>query len=251
MYPSAYTFSWQQVIGKFGKKEDDYELQIAYNAKNQNSSTFYPKDKTERAQEFYSSLTNMKNLDILEFPVKPNFDKVTTAKQILQDSRHLFEPQTTDDFLEHTVPVKPLKGLQGLPEELIQKVMAKEGSKSHMFRDKERQDKIKQMRRLPPIARKVHNVFTSETRVALPFDYVFEKVVMSYSGHISKDVLLNDLRDAFNRKKQILSENFPDCLTTPPPSPVFLGKRVLNFSRFSVETPLPKNLDLHFFLQPE
>ena len=124
----------------------------------------------------------------------PTVDKVTTAKKILEESRNLFEisprAETTDDHLKPVV--KPRKELQGLPEKLIQKVLAKEANKADTQSEKHR-DEIKQLRRLPTIARIIKSIFTSEIRAALPFENVLEKVVQSYPGHLEKDVLEKDL----------------------------------------------------------
>ena len=79
---------------------------------------------------------------------------------------------------------------------LNQKVLLKGAKKAEreMFNDKDREQKIKRLRRLSVLAWILNNIFTFENRAALPFDMVLEKVLFSYPGHLPKDVLHKDLR---------------------------------------------------------
>ena len=63
-----------------------------------------------------------------------------------------------------------------------------------MFTDKDREEKIKRLRRLPVLARILKNTFTAENKPALPFDMVIKKAVSSYPGHLPSDVMIQDVR---------------------------------------------------------
>ena len=211
VFQAAYTFSWERVLGRFGKKGNEFELHMSFNldykAENPNTAKFSPQDKVEREDMFYDSLKSiyrkLKDVAIPEtdFPMVPLVEKVTTAAQILEQTRSLFEisprARTNDDKIDTPKPAaKPCKELHGLPEKLVQKVLLKEAKKAEreMFHDKDREQKIKRLRRLPGLARMLKNTFTSENRAALPFDMVLEKVQFSYPGHLPTDVLNTDLR---------------------------------------------------------
>lgn len=155
-----------------------------------------------------------------DFPEAPFVEKVTTAAQILEKSRALFEinpklaetlvkaadaKQTgenpsgpTEVKVEAPKPApKPIrKELQGLPPKLIEKILAKEAEKAarEMFTDKGREEKIKRLRRMPVLARILKNTFTSENKPALPFDMVIKKAVSSYPGHLPSEVMIKDVR---------------------------------------------------------
>jgi hypothetical protein len=79
---------------------------------------------------------------------------------------------------------------------LNQKVLLKGAKKAEreMFNDKDREQKIKRLRRLSVLAWILNNIFTFENRAALPFDMVLEKVLFSYPGHLPTDVLHKELR---------------------------------------------------------
>ena len=152
-------------------------------------------------------------------PEAPYVEKVTTAAEILEKSRALFEinpklsntlakaAETKQDETQskgvevnQEIPKpapKPIrKELQGLPQKLIDKILAKEAAKAEkeMFTDKVKEDKVKRLRRLPTLARILKNTFTSENKPALVFDFVIKKAVASYPGHLPSDVMIKDVR---------------------------------------------------------
>merc|ERR1719508_20321 len=197
-----------------------------------NADKLGPRSMVERKSIFHNSLVNLvkfhKDFDVdkcppiaeSQFPEEPYVEKVTTAAEILEKSRALFEinPKLSDTLakaadvkqseekssdpteakVESPKPApKPIrKELQGLPPKLIEKILAKEAEKAarEMFTDKDREEKIKRLRRLPVIARIVKNTFISERKAALPFAIVIKKTVASYPGHLASDILTKDFR---------------------------------------------------------
>ena len=147
-----------------------------------------------------------------DLPPKPEVELVTTAAQILEKSRALFEinPKLSSSLataaekkVETEVKVSspapaPVvrKDLQGLPQKLIDKILAKEAEKAakDMFTDKSKEDKVRRLRRLPEIARLVKSVFISERKAALLTPIITKKVVASYPGSISAENMMKDLR---------------------------------------------------------
>ena len=88
------------------------------------------------------------------------------------------------------------KDLQGLPQKLIDKILAKEAEKAakDMFTDKSKEDKVRRLRRLPEISRLVKSVFISERKAAVLTPVITKKVVASYPGSISAENMMKDLR---------------------------------------------------------
>jgi len=274
VFPSAYRYAWENIIGRYGKKLSDFELHMSVNLdykdemikklggkdepdqeKLPNAEKLGPQGMVERKSIFHNSLVSIvkdhhkkfcseleppitveddnlvkfhKDFDVdkcppiaeSQFPEEPYVEKVTTAAEILEKSRALFEinPKLSDTLakaadvkqseekssdpteakVESPKPApKPIrKELQGLPPKLIEKILAKEAEKAarEMFTDKDREEKIKRLRRLPVIARIVKNTFISERKAALPFAIVIKKTVASYPGHLASDILTKDFR---------------------------------------------------------
>jgi len=269
VFPSAYRYAWENILGRYGKKMADFELHMAVNMdykkemvgqaepnreKPSTAERLGPQGIVERKNIFHNSLVNIvkdhhksfcegleapvaviddklvkfhKDFNVdkcppiseSEFPEAPFVEKVTTAAQILEKSRALFEinpklsntlakaaddkasndaSKPAEDKAEIPKPApKPIrKELQGLPPQLIEKILAKEAAKAEreMFTDKVKEEKIKRLRRLPTLARIVKNTFTSENKPALMFDFVIKKAVSSYPGHLSSDVMTTDVR---------------------------------------------------------
>lgn len=147
-----------------------------------------------------------------ELPPKPEVELVTTAAQILEKSRALFEinPKLSSSLanaaekkveaeakVSSPAPAPVVrKDLQGLPQRLIDKILAKEAEKAakDMFTDKSKEDKVRRLRRLPEISRLVKSVFISERKAAVLTPVITKKVVASYPGSISAENMLKDLR---------------------------------------------------------
>ena len=154
-----------------------------------------------------------------DLPQKPNVEIVTTAADMLEKSRALFEVnprlsqtlQNAADGKEDEVgnkdeptkiaPVKVRKELQGLPPKLLEKILAKEAEQANrlMFCDKEKDAKLKRLRRLPTIARIVKNTFLSEKKPAILLTTIVQKTGGSYPGHLAAEELTKDVREIVTR----------------------------------------------------
>jgi len=269
VFPAAYRYAWENIIGRYGKKMAEFELQMMVNMDykkemvgkvdpNQEklscNEKLGPQGIVERKNIFNNSLLSIvkqhhknfcerletpvtvneekllkfhKDFDVDNcpaiaesgFPEAPHVEKVTTAAEILEKSRALFEinPKLSSTLTkaagssqveEQSSPAevkveapkpaaKPIrKELQGLPQALIDKILAKEAAKAEkeMFTDKVKEEKVKRLRRLPTLARILKNLFTSENKPALMFDFVIKKAVSSYPGHLPSDVMTKDVR---------------------------------------------------------
>jgi len=272
VFPEAYRYAWDNIIGRYGKKLAEFELQMTVNLNYKKDMVgmsepsvkdpsygekLGPQGIVERKTIFHNSLVNIvkshhtkfcaaldppvaiddekllkfhKDFDVdkcppiieSDFPEAPVVEKVVSAAQILEKSRALFEInpklssslaesalKKSDDCAGESKPVecsvadvikpasKPLrKELQGLPPKLIEKILAKEAEKAakEMFTDKDREERIKRLRRLPTVARILKNTFTSEKKPALPLDMVLKKAVASYPGHIPAETMTKDFK---------------------------------------------------------
>jgi len=269
VFPAAYRYAWENIIGRYGKKMAEFELHMSVNmdfkeemvgkaepnqGKSGTAERLGPQGIVERKNIFHNSLISIvkghhkKFCDGLETPISidddklvkfhkdfdvdkcppveesgmpeaPYVEKVTTAAEILEKSRALFEinpklsntlakaAETKQDEtqskgveVDQEIPKpapKPIrKELQGLPQKLIDKILAKEAAKAEkeMFTDKVKEEKVKRLRRLPTLARILKNTFTSENKPALVFDFVIKKAVSSYPGHLPSDVMIKDVR---------------------------------------------------------
>ena len=119
-----------------------------------------------------------------------------TAAQILEKSRALFEIKLSSSLPEVSSPAPApavRKDLQDLPQKLIDKILAKEAAKER-FTDKSKEDKVRSLRRLLEISRLVKSVFISERKVAVLTTVITKRVVASYPGIISEEIIKKDLR---------------------------------------------------------
>ena len=265
VFPEAYRYAWENIIGRYGKKLAEFELTVTINTKYKEEmirrlggkeapeedrvpavEKIGPQAMVERKSLFKNSLIQLVKLqhktfcsqlnppisvdeksmvrfhkdfqvdrcppvEEAELPQKPEVEVVTTAAQILEKSRALFEinPRlsgslaTVAEKKEAEVPVSTpppaaavRKDLQGLPQKLIDKILAKEAEKAakDMFTDKSKEDKVRRLRRLPEIARLVKSVFITERKFAVLTPIVEKKVVASYPGSMSAVNLKTDLK---------------------------------------------------------
>jgi len=274
VFPEAYRYAWESIVGRYGKKLAESELHISVNLDHktdaiqrlgcklsQNDTKQLVSDKltpqaiVERRTVFRNSLTALVkehhskfcsqldppitvaedslvkfhpkfNVDqcpqIVEadLPQKPNVEIVTTAADMLEKSRALFEvnPRLSKtlqnaadgkkedeagnkDEPSKITPVKVRKELQGLPPKLLEKILAKEAEQANrlMFCDKEKDAKLKRLRRLPTIARIVKNTFLSEKKPAILLTTIVQKTGGSYPGHLSAEELTKDVREIVAR----------------------------------------------------
>lgn len=147
-----------------------------------------------------------------ELPEKPLIEAASSALQILEKSRALFEvnPKLSQSLAavaekkKEVVEIKPVtpapvktvrKDLQGLPQKLIDKILAKEAEQAakEMSVDKVKEEKIRKLRRLPEIARIVRSIYVTEKKPALEIKIVSKKAVNSYPGNVSEENMLKDL----------------------------------------------------------
>ena len=269
VFPEAYRFAWENIIGRYGKKMAEMELNMFVNMKYKenmitrlaggeapecpdedkvaNHEKLGPQAMVERKTLFHNSLldlvkkqhqkfcTELKppvkvedekltrfHKDFLldkcdpiqeaELPPKPEVEVATTAAQVLEKSRALFEvnpklseslakvaekKQETDASPAQPAPVQTVrKDLKGLPQKLIDKILAKEAEKAarEMCVDKPKEDRIRRLRRLPQIIRIIKGVFVTERKPALELPIVTKKTVQSYPGSMSEENLLKDVR---------------------------------------------------------
>lgn len=91
------------------------------------------------------------------------------------------QPPRTDD-----------PALKGLPASLLEKIRQKEllRMKCSMTRSAEDQEKLKQLRALPHIARLLSTLYTSERKNSLKFDFVCSKLHQTRSKHIESAMVL-------------------------------------------------------------
>ena len=263
-----FRFAWENIIGRYGKKLAEFELNVVVNMKYKeemikrlggdkapvedqvaNMDKMGPQSMVERKSLFRNGLINIvktqhkqfcselkppivvdeskslqrfhKDFNVdkctaieeAELPAKPEVEVVTTAAQILEKSKALFQvnPKLSETLAtaaekkkeeEVKTPATPTpakavrKDLQGLPQKLIDKILAKEAEQAakDMLVDKVKEDKIKQLRRLPEIARILKSLFVTERKPALLFKLVTKKALASYPGNMSEDNMIKDIK---------------------------------------------------------
>jgi len=268
VFPEAYRFAWENIIGRYGKKLAEFELNVVVNMKYKeemikrlggdkapvddqvaNMDKMGPQSMVERKSLFRNGLINIvktqhkqfcselkppivvdeskslqrfhKDFNVdkctaieeAELPAKPEVEVVTTAAQILEKSKALFQvnPKLSESLAtaaekkkeeEVKTPATPTpakavrKDLQGLPQKLIDKILAKEAEQAakDMLVDKVKEDRIKQLRRLPEIARILKSLFVTERKPALLFKLVTKKALASYPGNMSEDNMIKDIK---------------------------------------------------------
>ena len=127
-----------------------------------------------------------------ELPEKPDVEICYTASEVLEISRALFETNPhfseSSDATNCLPPVR--EELAGLPVGLLEKVRAKEAAKkaSEMFKDHSKDEQVKQLLRLPVLARLLRNICISEKKAALPQTFILKKVKASLPRHIALEV---------------------------------------------------------------
>jgi len=283
VFPEAYKFAWENVVGRYGKKLAEFELNISVNVKYKEdvikrlaeedleapeeekvpgAEKLLPQAMVERKSVFYNSLIEIvkvqhksfcsqlnppvvvderkmtrfhKDFKIdeccvpeAELPPKPVVEVATTATQVLEKSRALFEVnKNLSENLEKAAeklkdkeavpmsspaPVKTVrKDLQGLPQKLIEKILAKEAEQAakNMLVNKDQELKVKKLRRLPELTRILKGIFVTERKPALLLKIITTKALASYPGQISQDALLGDIKHIEEITKVGLSRQDP------------------------------------------
>ena len=259
-------FAWDNIIGRYGKKLAEFELNISVNMKFKEDMIMRLGGKTapqddqvssyeklgphaivERGSLFRSSLVDIvkgqhkefcaqlqppitiddakmkkfhKDFNVdqcvpiveAEFPAKPEVETATSAAQVLEKSRALFEVNTklseslaqvaekkkeAESTPSSPAPQKTVrKDLQGLPQKLIDKILAREAEAAakEMMVDKVKEDLMRKLRRMPETARILKGVFVTERKGALLMKDVTKKVLASYKSSISHETLEKDIR---------------------------------------------------------
>ncbi|CAG0914925.1 unnamed protein product [Notodromas monacha] len=154
--------------------------------------------------------------DPVELPKKPVAARPATANEVLlQASRNLFdacprmvsalqktrdasEPPKNDNPQKCETPLisstnfainKPVpKELKKFSSNLLEKIRAREAQKNvrSMLRSDDEEKRLKQLQRLPDLARIAHNIFVSERKDVIPLDVVVDRISYSYTGALSK-----------------------------------------------------------------
>ena len=221
VFPSAYSYTWENTFGRYGKRIAKFELEVKVNLEH-NMEKLGPNLMIERKKIFHNALVNLvirhhsefcvglktpvklRNFDVNLCPPVPEFNlpvkpcvRVIPAAEMLQQSRRLFEMNPADVTITQKSASRPIrKELEGLNPNLIQKIQEKEAENAakDMYTDKAEEEKLKRLRRLPVLARILKNVFISEEKTSLEFDTVIKKAVFSYPGYISTEKITADLK---------------------------------------------------------
>jgi len=264
VFPQAYHYTWEKIVGKFGNKKSVHELQISANLsykrdllsefsdKPDNKVQFAklgPELLVERRTIFHNSLLQMvkdhhkdflaslnppivvednkltkwhrdfdvdicPEIDEEVLPTKPVLERLTTASEVLEKARDIFDinPKLSDALVNvadkvavesEAAPEDPVvieqeipKHLKGLNPKLIEKIRAKEAAKAkrEMTRDSALVKRITQLKRLPNLARMLRSLFITEQKAALTMDFTSRKIASSHKGFLSPNEVDEDLR---------------------------------------------------------
>ncbi|XP_038662360.1 DNA replication factor Cdt1 isoform X2 [Scyliorhinus canicula] len=161
-----------------------------------------------------------------ELPQPPDFEKLTTAREVLDKARSMMTPKmekalanmalktaetamaaSTEQKTESNV-VSPSPGaLKGISQSLLERIRAKEAQKmkATITRTAAQTERLHMMMRLPEIIRILRNVFVAEKKPALTITVACNRVVDSYRSGMVLDEMEKHLR--------LLADIVPDWLT--------------------------------------
>ncbi|XP_072374103.1 DNA replication factor Cdt1 [Scyliorhinus torazame] len=150
-----------------------------------------------------------------ELPQPPDFEKLTTAREVLDKARSMMTPKmekalanmalktvetamaaSTEQKTESNV-VSPSPGaLKGISQSLLERIRAKEAQKmkATMTRTAAQTERLHMMMRLPEIIRILRNVFVAEKKSALIITVACNRVVDSYRSVMALDEMEKHLR---------------------------------------------------------
>eukprot|EP00088_Acartia_fossae_P060360 TRINITY_DN7226_c0_g1_i4.p1 TRINITY_DN7226_c0_g1~~TRINITY_DN7226_c0_g1_i4.p1 ORF type:complete len:720 (+),score=223.47 TRINITY_DN7226_c0_g1_i4:51-2162(+) len=164
-------------------------------------------------------------VDTVELPEKPQVEKMVSAQQVLEKANQIFnlnpklgeslasaaekiqekeetnkqenpsdKPSSSTPKPEPAQPV--LKGLRGLNPKLLEKIRAKEAekAKAEMTMDHAHIKKVRQLEKLPTLARTAKGLYVAERKASLPMELVLRKLVDSYPGQVDSRVMEEDVR---------------------------------------------------------
>uniref|UniRef100_A0A6P7FMD2 DNA replication factor Cdt1 n=1 Tax=Diabrotica virgifera virgifera TaxID=50390 RepID=A0A6P7FMD2_DIAVI len=162
------------------------------------------------------------DIECSEIPKPPMEEAFTTAKDVLEKARQMFNcnsrmdqalqrlKEMKDAETSTNVPQKeegpPSSVLKGIPKALLEKVRQKQAAKAllSMTRSEDKEKELKVYSRLPELARLTRNVFVSEKKNVLQLDILVDKLGNCYRSHLTKLEMEEHLR--------ILSKEFPTWL---------------------------------------
>lgn len=153
-------------------------------------------------------------IDEEALPVEPVLQRLTSASEVLEKARDLFDinPKLSGALVnvadknaanDQATPEEPLVAqpeipshLKGLNPKLVEKIRAKEAAKAQreMTRDSGMVKRLNQMGRLSDLARLLRSLFITEQKAALTMDFACKKLASSHKGQISPTEIDEDLR---------------------------------------------------------
>uniref|UniRef100_UPI00398F53EC DNA replication factor Cdt1 isoform X2 n=1 Tax=Pristiophorus japonicus TaxID=55135 RepID=UPI00398F53EC len=163
-----------------------------------------------------------------ELPQPPDFEKLTTAQEVLDKARSMMTPKmekalanmalkTAETAMAITEQKKepnvvspcpgPSNALKGVSQSLLERIRAKEAQKMQaaMTRNPAQTKRLHMMSRLPEITRILRNVFVAEKKPALTITVACNRVVDSYRSLMPLDDMEKHLR--------LLADVVPDWLS--------------------------------------
>ncbi|KAL2762043.1 DNA replication factor Cdt1, partial [Daubentonia madagascariensis] len=158
-------------------------------------------------------------------PQPPTTEKLTTAQEVLARARSLMSPRMEKALSQlalrsaepsspalpasppATPPTPPAGALKGVPQDLLERVRAKEAQKqlAQMTRQPEQELRLQRLERLPEMVRVLRGVFVSERKPALTMAVACARMVGSYRATMSPGEMEKHLL--------LLSELLPDWLS--------------------------------------
>ncbi|XP_051884053.1 DNA replication factor Cdt1 isoform X2 [Pristis pectinata] len=165
-----------------------------------------------------------------ELPQPPDFEKLTTAQEVLDKARSMMTPKmekalanmalkSVETAMAATIERKelnvlsphpspgPSDALKGVSQSLLDRIRTKEAQKiqAAMTRNPAQTERLHMMMRLPEITRILRNVFVSEKKPALNITVASNRVVDSYRSAMPLGDMEKHLR--------LLADIVPDWLT--------------------------------------
>ncbi|XP_078256950.1 DNA replication factor Cdt1 [Rhinoraja longicauda] len=163
-----------------------------------------------------------------ELPLPPDFEKLTTAQEVLDKARSMMTPKmekalanmalkSVETAMAATIEQKelnvvsphpsPSSALKGVSQSLLERIRTKEAQniQAAMTRNPAQTERLRMMTRLPEITRILRNVFVAEKKAALNIAVACNKVVDSYRSSMH----LGDME----KHVRLLANIVPDWLS--------------------------------------
>lgn len=168
------------------------------------------------------------DIDAAELPQPPDFEKLTTAQEVLDKARSMMTPKmekalanmalkSVDTAMAATMEQKqlnvasprpsPSSALKGVSQSLLERIRTKEAQKiqAAMTRSPAQTEHLHMMRRLPELARILRNVFVAEKKAALNITVACNRMIDSYRSSMPLGDMEKHLR--------LLADIVPDWLS--------------------------------------